>query len=270
MMNPRTLAALLHDLLAVAVAWLSAFWLRFNFDVPAEFLAGAWQSLFWVVPLFGGLFFAFGLYKGVWRFASLSDMRHILAAVGTGAVLVVLAVVFLGLGPIPRSVLVMQPLLLIVVMGGSRFAYRSWKEHRLYGPTRMRGQPVIVLGAGEAADSLLREMSRSGLWYAVALVSNRMTNQGRRLHGLPVFAPMTVLPGLAERYSVKHVVMAMPNSRAVERREAAEIASAAGLAVMTIPSYDDLLAGRVSVSSIRRVELEIGRASCRERVLRLG
>lgn len=233
-----------------------AFWLRFNFDIPSEFFVAALQSLFWVIPLFGTLFFSFGLYRGVWRFASLSDMQHILAAVSTGAVFAVMAVVFVGLGPIPRSVLVMHPLLLVIVMGGSRFAYRSWKEHRLYGPARMRGQPVIVLGAGEAADSLLREMKRSGLWYAVALASNKVTNQGRWLHGLPVFGPMSVIPDLAEKYSVKHAIMAMPNSRASERREAAEIASAAGLTVMTMPSYDDLLAGRLSVSSIRRVELE--------------
>ena len=256
MMNPRTLAAFFHDLFAVAAAWMAAFWLRFNFDIPVEFGASARISLLWVTPSFGLLFFVFGLYRGVWRFASLSDMQHILAAVATGAALTVMAVVFAGLGPIPRSVLVMHPLLLAIAMGGSRFAYRSWKEHRLYGPARLRGQPVIVLGAGEAADSLLREMSRSGLWYAVALVSNKPTNKGRRIRGLPVFGPMSIVPLLADRYAVKHAIMAMPNSRAAERREAAEMASAAGLTVMTIPSYDDLLAGRVSVSSIRRIELE--------------
>lgn len=255
-MNPRTLAAFFHDLFAVAAAWMAAFWLRFNFDIPVEFGASARISLLWVTPSFGLLFFVFGLYRGVWRFASLSDMQHILAAVATGAALTVMAVVFAGLGPIPRSVLVMHPLLLAIAMGGSRFAYRSWKEHRLYGPARLRGQPVIVLGAGEAADSLLREMSRSGLWYAVALVSNKPTNKGRRIRGLPVFGPMSIVPLLADRYAVKHAIMAMPNSRAAERREAAEMASAAGLTVMTIPSYDDLLAGRVSVSSIRRIELE--------------
>lgn len=256
MKNPRTLAAFLHDLLAVGFAWLLAYSLRFNFDVPAEFGTTAHHSLIWIIPLFGGLFFVFGLYRGVWRFASLSDMRHILGSVVSGAVLVVLAVVFFRIGVIPRSVLVMHPLLLVMIMGGSRFAYRSWKEHRLYGPARMRGQPVIILGDGEAADSLLREMSRSGIWYAVALVSNKRGNQGRRLHGLPVFAPMSYLPTVAERYSVRHVIMAMPDSRAAERREAAEIASEAGLTVMTIPSYEDLLSGRVSVTSIRRVELE--------------
>ena len=152
MTNPRTLAAFAHDLVAAVLAWMLAFALRFNFDIPPEFYASAWQSLLWVLPLFGALFFAFGLYRGLWRFASLSDLQHLVAAVLTGALLTTAAVVFLSLGQIPRSVLVLHPLLLALVMGGSRFAYRSWKEHRLYGPTKMRGQPVLVLGAG--ADRL--------------------------------------------------------------------------------------------------------------------
>ena len=263
MTNPRTLAAFAHDLVAAVLAWMLAFALRFNFDIPPEFYAAAWQSLFWVLPLFGALFFAFGLYRGLWRFASLSDLQHLVAAVLTGALLTTAAVVFIGLGPIPRSVLVLYPLLLALAMGGSRFAYRSWKEHRLYGPTKMRGQPVLVLGAGEAADSLLREMNRSGLWYAVALVDDNPSKVGRRLRGLPVFGPLARVGEVAEKYGVKHVIMALPGAKSFERRSAAEHAAAAGLTVMTMPSYDDLLAGRLSVSNIRRVELEdlLGRES---------
>lgn len=256
MTNPRTLAAFAHDLLAAAFAWLIAFQLRFNFDVPAEFSQAALHSLFWVLPMFGVLFSIFGLYRGLWRFASLSDLQHLLAAVVAGALLTTAAVVLLKLGPIPRSVLVLHPLLLALVMGGSRFAYRSWKEHRLYGPAKMRGQPVLVLGAGEAADSLLRELNRSGLWYAVALVDENPNKVGRRLRGLPVFGPLSNVGSIAERYGVKHVVMAMPGAKASERRRAAELASLAGLTIMTMPSYSDLLTGKIAVSNIRRVELE--------------
>lgn len=256
MTNPRTLAAFGHDLVAASLAWILAFLLRFNFDVPPEFVDSAVRSMLWVLPLFGGLFFSFGLYRGLWRFASLSDLQHIFAAVLTGAVLTVVLVVFLSISLVPRSVLVLHPLLLALIMGGSRFAYRSWKEHRLYGPAKMRGQPVLVLGAGEAADSLLRELNRSGLWYAVALVDDNVAKVGRRLRGLPVFGPLSKVAEIAEKYGVKHVVMALPGAKPSERRRAAELAAAAGLAVMTMPSYDDLLAGRLSVSNIRRVELE--------------
>lgn len=256
MSNPRTLAAFLHDLVAAALAWMLAFWLRFNFDVPLEFAESARHSLLWVLPLFGCLFFAFGLYRGLWRFASLSDLQHILFAIMTGTVLTIIAVLFLGLGLIPRSVLVLHPILLALIMGGSRFAYRSWREHRLYGPAKMRGQPVLVLGAGEAADSLLRELNRSGLWYAVAMVDEGASKVGRRLRGLPVFGPLSTVPEIAEKYGVKHVVMALPDAKPSLRRRTTELATAAGLTVMTMPSYDDLLAGRLSVSHIRRVELE--------------
>lgn len=263
MTNPRTLSAFAHDLAAVVLAWVLAFALRFNFDIPSEYCVSAGESMFWVLPLFGALFFSFGLYRGLWRFASLSDLQHLLAAVLMGGLLTTATVVFFGLAQIPRSVLVLHPLLLALVMGGSRFAYRSWKEHRLYGPTRMRGQPVVVLGAGEAADSLLREMNRSGRWYAVALVDDNPSKLGRRLRGLPVFGPLSRVGEVAEKYGVKHVIMALPNAKSSVRRSAAEHAAAAGLAVMTMPSYDDLLAGRLSVSNIRRVELEdlLGRES---------
>src|SRR5574343_1721088 len=263
MTNPRTLAAFVHDLVAAVLAWMLAFALRFNFHIPAEFYVSACRSLFWVLPLFGVLFLAFGLYRGLWRFASLSDLQHLVSAVITGALLTTAAVVFLGLGPIPRSVLVLHPLLLALCMGGSRFAYRSWKEHRLYGPAKMRGQPVLVLGAGEAADSLLRELNRSGLWYAVALIDDNPSKMGRRLRGLPVFGPLASVGEVAEKYGVKHAIMALPGAKSSGRRRAAERASAAGLAVMTMPSYDELLAGRLSVSNIRRVELEdlLGRES---------
>lgn len=256
MTNPRTLAAFLHDVAAAALAWMLAFWLRFNFDVPYDFAVSARHSLLWVLPLFALLFFAFGLYRGVWRFASLSDLQHILAAVATGAVVTIAVVLFLGIGRIPRSVLVLHPMLLAMIMGGSRFIYRSWREHRLYGPAKMRGQPVLVLGAGEAADSLLRELNRSGLWYAVALVDEGVNKAGRRLRGLPVFGPLAKVSEVAEKYGAKHVVMALPDAKPAIRRRATELATAAGLTVMTMPSYDDLLAGRLSVSHIRRVELE--------------
>ena len=256
MTNPRTLAAFLHDVAAAALAWMLAFWLRFNFDVPYDFAVSARHSLLWVLPLFALLFFAFGLYRGVWRFASLSDLQHILAAVATGAVVTIAAVLFLGIGRIPRSVLVLHPMLLAMIMGGSRFIYRSWREHRLYGPAKMRGQPVLVLGAGEAADSLLRELNRSGLWYAVALVDEGVNKAGRRLRGLPVFGPLAKVSEVAEKYGAKHVVMALPDAKPAIRRRATELATAAGLTVMTMPSYDDLLAGRLSVSHIRRIELE--------------
>lgn len=255
-LNPRTLAAFVFDVCAAGFAWLLAYWLRFNFDTPAEFEGVAAGALLWVLPLFAGLFYVFGLYQGLWRFASITDLQRLLGAVLVGALLASTIVALFKVPLIPRSVLILHPLLLAITMGGARFAYRSWKEHRLYGPAKLRGQPALIIGAGEAADSLLREIHRSSQWYAVAIVDDNPGRTGRRLRGLPILGPIENVGVIAEGLGARHAIIAMPNARPALRRRAAELASAEGLTVLTVPSYDDLLSGRLSVSSIRKVELE--------------
>lgn len=261
--NRRTLAAFAHDLFAIVLAWYLAFLLRFNFELPDDYAYSVLTGLYWVVPLYFGLFYLFGLYRGIWRYASLNDLQHLLSAVMLGGVLATLVVFIFGVGMMPRSVLLLHPMLLAFVMGGSRFAYRSWKEHRLYGPTKLRGNPVVIIGAGEAADSLLREIHRSGQWYPVGIIDDSPGKTGRRLRGLPISGPIDTVCEVATCLGAEHAIIAMPGARPAERRRAAELASSAGLTVMTVPSYDDLLSGRFTVSNIRKVELEdlLGRES---------
>jgi FlaA1/EpsC-like NDP-sugar epimerase len=120
----------------------------------------------------------------------------------------------------------------------------------------LRGNPVVILGAGEAADSLLREIHRSGQWYPVAIMDDSPEKGGRRLRGLPIFFPLDSIAEVATKLGAQHAIIAMPSARPGGRRRAAELAAAAGLTVMTVPSYDDLLSGRLAVSNIRKVELE--------------
>jgi len=82
MLKYRTVAIILHDTLAAAFAWLGAYWLRFNLTLPPDFQAAALSTLVWVVPLQALVFWRFGLYRGIWRFASLPDLKRILLAIG--------------------------------------------------------------------------------------------------------------------------------------------------------------------------------------------
>jgi len=150
--NPRALAAFFHDLFVAIIVWLLAYWIRFNFDIPTTFLSSMWLNLLWVLPVQLSCFLVFGLYQGVWRFASIPDLKRILKAIGVAGLLVAAAYLMLKpFGVIPRSVLLLDPILLLLAMGASRFAYRAWKEHHQYGALIGQGKPVIVLGAGEAA-----------------------------------------------------------------------------------------------------------------------
>jgi len=255
--NSRTFLALLHDVVASAIAWVVAYLLRFNFAVPANYEAEMLATLAWVVLLQVGVFVFFGLYRGVWRFASVSDLQRIFLAVSFSAVL--LSALFFMIKTdvvIPRSVLVLDPLLLILFMGGSRFAYRAWKEHLLYGMTLRQGEPVIVLGAGDAAVTLVKDLARSMQWRVVALLDDDVTMLGREIFGVKVKGTIEQLALVSEYLSVKHVIVAMPSAHHQKRKQAIDLATQLNLEVMTVPAIDDLMSGKVSVSQIRKVDVE--------------
>jgi FlaA1/EpsC-like NDP-sugar epimerase len=143
----KTVLAMLHDVVAAGFAWTLAYLLRFNFDLPENFAAELHHTLMWVVPLQMLIFFKFGLYRGVWRYASTADLRRIVLAVIMAAAVIPLMFWMLRLGMVvPRSVLVINPLLLILMMGGSRFVYRMWKEQGLYGDIHLRRASVSAIG----------------------------------------------------------------------------------------------------------------------------
>lgn len=261
--NPRSLAAIFHDVFVGVLAWVVAYWIRFNFMIPPSFHANMWLNLAWVLPLQTSMFFIFGLYQGVWRFASTPDLKRILKAVGVGSLLV--ATVYLMVKPfgvIPRSVLLLDPILLLLLMGASRFIYRAKKEHNLYGRTELEGQPVIILGAGDAAINLVKDLARSRAWQVVGLLDDDKYIHGRQLLDTEVLGYIKDLPKLATQYQVKHVIVAMPSADYRSRRVAVELAGDTGLSVLTVPAFDDLISGKVSISQIRKVEVEdlLGRA----------
>jgi FlaA1/EpsC-like NDP-sugar epimerase len=257
LINPRTFLALLHDIIVAAFALVAAYLLRFNFSIPPEHLQNMWQSVIWIAPLQGAVFIAYGLYRGMWRFASVPDLKRIVFAVGSAAVLVAALLFMLSSSIIiPRSVLILDPLLLMLMMGGSRLAYRAWKEHQLYGTTLKQGAPVIILGAGEAAVALVKDLARSTQWRVVGLLDDDKSIQGREIHGIKVYGAINHLANIYARLQVKHVIVAMPSAHHSQRRFAIELANSLGLEVLTVPAIDDLMSGKVSVSQIRRVDVE--------------
>jgi FlaA1/EpsC-like NDP-sugar epimerase len=256
--HPRAFVAFAHDLVAAAAAWAAAFWLRFNLDMPPPFATLLVCTLPVVVAVQGACFLGFGLYRGIWRYASLPDLKRILLAVAVAAVVAPVAVLLVFPGVvIPRSVLLLDPLLLLTLMGGSRLAYRAWKEHRLGVVAHPGSRTVLVAGAGSAADFFLRELRRQPCGMRVAgLLDDDPVKQGRQLQGVPVLGPLSDLEKAARRTGAELLVLALPGASHGVRRELAERAAACGLEVRTLPAIEDLLAGRVTVQSLRGLELE--------------
>ncbi|MEE8222432.1 MAG: polysaccharide biosynthesis protein, partial [Nitrosomonadaceae bacterium] len=253
----RTLIKFVTDIVAVILAWWLAYLFRFNFEIPSLYLASFEGTLPWVIPVQTASFFCFGLYREVWRYVSLHDLRRILYAVLTAATVAPLALFMLQiLVGVPRSVLLLDPILLLVLMGGSRLTYRLWKEKRLFGKNTLRGKPVLVLGAGGAAVRLLKELSRSVEWRVVGLLDDDPTKRSKILDGVQVLGQIADLPVLVEKLGVSHAIIAMPSATHRERRRALDACSAAGVKALTVPSYDDLISGKITISQIRNVELD--------------
>lgn len=249
--------AMLHDVLVASVIWYVAFLLRFNFEIPANFSGVIWQTLPLVLIIQFGCFLFFGLYRGMWRFASIPDLKRIIRAVALSALIIGFASLILQ--PeiiIPRSVLILNPLLLVLLMGGSRFAYRAWKERRLFNPIAHQGKPVIVIGVEEAAINLIKELAKSQEWRVVALLDDDKQMQGREFFHVRVEGNTAALAVIAEKYSCGHCIIAMPSANHSARRDAVNIANAANMEVLTLPAMSDLMSGKISVSQIRKIDVE--------------
>jgi FlaA1/EpsC-like NDP-sugar epimerase len=253
----RTTLAVLHDAIAAALAWSFAYLLRFNFELPPNFSAELHQTVYWVVLLEMVVFWRFNLYRGIWRYASTTDLRRIFLAVMLAAAAIPLMSWMLRLElVIPRSVLVINPLLLILMMGGSRCVYRLWKEQGLYQNLKLRGEPVLVLGAGDAAASLAKDLAKSSAWRLVGFLDDDSDKHGHMLNGVLVLGRLDDLSEWVERLGVSQVIIAMPSSSHQQRKRAIDLCNAVQVKALTVPSFDDLMNGKVAVSQLRAIELD--------------
>ena len=255
--NWRAALAFAHDICMTAIAWAAIYWLRFNLELREPFVGDMWSTLAWIVPLQATIFLSLGLYRGLWRYASLPDLQRIMLAAGLGAILIPLVLVMLKLQTVvPRSVLFFYPIVLIFLMAGSRFVYRIWKEHRLYSPLAALGEPVLVIGAGEAGARLTSEMARSRQWRVVGLLDDDPQKHGRQLRNVSVLGPIAGLPQWTRRYGVRKVIIALPSANHVVRRRVAELCADANVEALTVPAYDELMSGRSPLTMLRNVELD--------------
>src|SRR5882672_10204829 len=244
--NYRAALAFAHDVLASAVCWVLAFWLRLNLEIPKEFFPPLATAVTASVPLHALIFWSLGLYRGSWRYASLPDLKRIALACLIGALAVPALLAFFRADiNVPRSTFILAPLLLAAIMSGSRIAYRAWKERSLYGNIHLTGEPVLVIGSGDVTVDLLRELERSSQWRAVGILDDDPAWRGRVLLGVRVLGGLGEVGRWAQQLESRHAIISLPDSSAGVRRRAAGLATAAGWTGLTVPSHDHLLTGKV-------------------------
>jgi FlaA1/EpsC-like NDP-sugar epimerase len=256
-MNLRRFLVFSHDVAAAGAAWVLAYWFRFNLEIPEEHYDIMLAKLPLVAGVHAAVFLALGLYRGLWRYASVPDMQRILMAVGLAglAVPALMAFVHFG-GPAPRSVYLLMPLLLVIAMGGSRMAYRAWREGHLGLLAKPNATPVLVLGAGGAAAALLKDLSSSPQWRVIGLLDDDLGKRGGELLGVKILGVVEEVGEVAASLRVTQAIIAMPSATHGARKRALDLCVQAGISVMTVPALSDIVSGRVSVSTLRAIELD--------------
>jgi len=250
-------AAFAHDLLMVPAAWLTAYWLRFNLSaIPLEYRDTALSAILPIVLIEGAVFWSLGLYRGVWRFASLPDLERILKAVALGTLLSLLALFAINrLHGVPRSVPVLFALLQLLLLAGPRVLYRWLKDRRLDLRT---GERVLIVGAGRAGEMLVRDMlrDRSKSYVPVGFVDDNPRRLGSDVQGMPVIGTTDQIPELVRDEAVDLILLAVPSATSQQMQRIVALCEEARAPFRTVPQLESLMSGRVSIQALRDVAIE--------------
>ena len=249
--------ALMHDAFMVPVAWTLAFWLRFNLEsFPLDFYHSSLQALIIIVPVQVAAFMAFGLYRGIWRFASLPDLIRILRAVLIGtAIAMALLFIFTRVEGIPRSVPVIYSITLIMLLSGPRLMYRWFKDQYLYMSPRQR---VLIVGAGKAGEMLARDIlrSRRDAYQPIAFVEQNPRLIGRDIQGLRVLGNCDDIPDLTRNLDIDIIMLAIPSATSEQMRWIVELCEQADVPFRSVPQLQDLMSGKVHINELREISIE--------------
>jgi FlaA1/EpsC-like NDP-sugar epimerase len=256
------LPQLAADLAIVVAAWFFAFRLRFDTDLPVYYERYvSWEILGLVAVLKLSIFALFGFYNRWWRYVSTRDMWG--AARGVVAASLVTFLIFsffdIHAADVPRTVWVIDGLLTLALVAGSRMLARTIIERPQSRSIVARGKEVIVVGAGDAAQLMLREMLRMpSLGYTpIGLIDDDPRKKNLRLHGVRVLGTSDELPHVLRDRRPDELLIAIPSASGEQRARIVEMARAENVPVKTLPGLNELITGdRDLAVQIRPVQVE--------------
>ena len=257
----RVLIIMLADILGILGSYLLALWARFDLhfmDIPPEFLQGYLSTIWWWVLICLAVFWLCNLYNSIWRFVSVDAlMRIILAYVILGGLSFGCVKLFHIV--MPRSYYVWGLLCSFFITAGIRFFYRGVRYLRNRVPGSQKGtENVMIIGAGQAGRQLIREYAVSShLNSRVAcLIDDNPAKRGRILEGVRIVGGRRDIPQAVKRYDIRKIIFVIPSLQGAGRQEILNICSKTGCQIQVVPGIYQLVKGEVTISKLRRVELQ--------------
>jgi FlaA1/EpsC-like NDP-sugar epimerase len=259
---PRFLVAA-HDLAMVWVCWQVLHHLRYAMVAHAPDFP-VWSNEILIVLLAqGAVFWWMGLYRGLWRFASLPDLWNIVKACALGFLGIVVGLFFYNrFGSTPRAVLGFYPFALVGFLGLPRLIYRAWKDSQVRRAQDTSSR-VIILGAGRAGEALVRELRRTGVYHPVAFLDDAARLHGSKLQGVPVLGGLENAAAVARETAARMLVIAMPSLEAPAMQRVVAICESTGLPFRMVPRLVNVLEGQSMPGDLKEVAIEdlLGRKS---------
>ena len=240
----------LVDLLLTVAGNYLAFWLRFDGAIPADFRDLWWETIPLLVLLRGLAFIPFHLYDSVWDYVGLRDLRAIVASVTASGLLFCLLIRgVLGLRAYPRSVFLMDLVLVVFLLAAARIGWRLAREYRASARTKR----VLVIGAGDAGESIVREILTGGAhgYHPVGFVDDDPAKVGRRIHGIPVLGTRADLSRIIGETKPSEVLVAIARATPEIFRGVVKELESHKLPIRAMPHLRDILEGGARLHDVR-------------------
>lgn len=242
------------QVILVVVAQYGAFLARFDGEIPPHYLHLYQQGLVWLLVTRGVIFLPFHLYGSFWRYTGLWDLRNIIAAVATSTV-VFAVVTRVGMGvSYPLSILVVDSVFLICLLGGLRLALRMFAGRRRVGEHKR----VLIYGAGDAGERIVSDMQKRRVraYAPIGFIDDNPEKTGMRIHGVPVLGTGADLARILARQKPDDVLVAMPSETPARLGAVVKALEPFKIPIKTLPTLTDIIDGKVTVSQIRDLAVE--------------
>ena len=253
------LPVLSFDLLAIVLAWFCAYGLQLNMHLfSSQAVSSNSLSALSILMVIQVLcYYHFKVYRGLWRFSSLNDVGRILKAVVTAVAIGMVWLYVLAILPhIPFSILPLYGVILIGVLCGARLSLRVYWDKRNQHSDLNEPQRVLIIGAGQAGEGLIRDIKRMRSYVPVGFVDDNFGKRGLEVHGVRVLGVMKELSAITAKYKVDLIFIAIPSARSETMRRIVEQCESCKIPFRTLPSLQALAAGRVEVNALRKVHIE--------------
>ncbi len=243
------------DLILLSLSYFLAYQLRFDWNVPSEEYTIFIKCLPFVIILRIATFYYFGIYKNLWKYINVRDLVTIIYACTVSSILIVALISLFGEMGHSRSIYLIDWLLSISLIGGSRLAIRFSGDF-LTSENKVRNN-VLIIGTGDVGEMLLKMLDINGRdrYNIVGFIDNDPLMNGRMVHGFNVLGACQDIPELAPMFRVDEVLIAEPKLSADEMKQIIKYCKQANLRHRIVPAVNDILSGSVHLSKFRDVEI---------------